>query len=168
LPGTTALRTGAWQRILPAMPARPITHRRSRFLRSAFAGRLSLRALACGVALACALSIGGAGVAQERPDDPPYEQDLMRLSEILGALHYLRPLCGAPDGTLWRDEMQALIEAEVQDEGRRRRFVERFNQGYRGYSSVYRRCTQAAQTALERYIEEGSALVRNVTTRYNR
>jgi uncharacterized protein (TIGR02301 family) len=92
----------------------------------------------------------------------------MRLSEILGALHYLRPLCGAPDGTLWRDEMQALIEAEVQDEGRRRRFVERFNQGYRGYSSVYRRCTQAAQTALERYIEEGSALVRNVTTRYNR
>lgn len=150
------------------MPARPITHRRSQFLRFAFAGRLRLRALACGVGLACALSIGGAGVAQERPDDPPYEQDLMRLSEILGALHYLRPLCGAPDGTLWRDEMQALIEAEVQDEGRRRRFVERFNQGYRGYSSVYRRCTQAAQTALERYIEEGSALVRSVTTRYNR
>ncbi|WP_293719577.1 TIGR02301 family protein [Stappia sp.] len=127
-----------------------------------------MRALAWGAIVAITLGLAGPAVAQERPDDPPYEQDLMRLSEILGALHYLRPLCGAPDGTLWRDEMQALIEAEVQDEGRRRRFVERFNQGYRGYSSVYRRCTQAAQAALDRYVEEGSALIRNVTTRYNR
>lgn len=92
----------------------------------------------------------------------------MRLSEILGALQFLRPLCGAPDGTLWRDEMQALIDAEVQDEARRRRFVERFNQGYRGYSSVYRRCTPAAEAALARHVEEGGALVRSVTTRYNR
>lgn len=92
----------------------------------------------------------------------------MRLSEILGALHYLRPLCGSPDGSAWRDQMEALLEAEVQDDERRRRFIERFNQGYRGFSSVYLRCTPAAETALARYIEEGSALTRNVTTRYNR
>ncbi|SDT92880.1 TIGR02301 family protein [Stappia sp. ES.058] len=92
----------------------------------------------------------------------------MRLSEILGALHYLRPLCGAADGTLWRDQMRSLLEAEVRDDARSRRFIERFNQGYRGFSSVYRQCTPAAETALARYVEEGGALIRNVTTRYNR
>ena len=28
---------------------------------------------------------------------PPYEGELSRLAEILGALHYLRPLCGAKE-----------------------------------------------------------------------
>lgn len=106
--------------------------------------------------------------AQPVAEDPPYEADLMRLSEILGALHYLRPLCGAADGPLWRDQMRALLDAETRDANRERRFIERFNQGYRGFSSVYRRCTPAAEVALARYIEEGSALVRTVTTRYNR
>ena len=101
-------------------------------------------------------------------EDPPYETDLMRLSEILGALHYLRPLCGSSDGSLWRDQMQPLLDAEVQDDERERRFIERFNQGYRGSSSVSRRGTPAAQEALARYIDEGGALIRNVTTRYNR
>ena len=107
-------------------------------------------------------------MAQQRSDDPPYEADLMRLSEILGALHYLRPLYGGADGTVWRDQMRALLDAEVQDGARERRFIERFNQGYRGFSSVYRRCTPAAEAALARYVEEGSALIRDVTTRYNR
>ncbi|MBA5779262.1 TIGR02301 family protein [Stappia sp. F7233] len=118
---------------------------------------------------ALALSVGAASLsAQEQPEDPPYEQDLMRLSEILGALHYLRPLCGHPDGSLWRDEMQALLEAEVQDDSRKRRFIERFNQGYRGFSSVYRDCTPAAELTLSRYVSEAGSIVRNVTTRYNR
>ncbi|WP_417767509.1 TIGR02301 family protein [Stappia sp.] len=120
--------------------------------------------------LAIALLMPGQSLAQTaaRVEDPPYESDLMRLSEILGALHYLRPLCGSSDGSLWRDQMQSLLDAEVQDDERERRFIERFNQGYRGFSSVYRRCTPAAQEALARYIDEGGALIRNVTTRYNR
>nr|WP_306027345.1 TIGR02301 family protein [Stappia sp. MMSF_3263] len=124
----------------------------------------------CCAALAVALLMSGQSPAQDaaRVEDPPYETNLMRLSEILGALHYLRPLCGSSDGSLWRDQMQSLLDAEVQDDERERRFIERFNQGYRGFSSVYRRCTPAAQEALARYIDEGGALIRNVTTRYNR
>ncbi|WP_428699882.1 TIGR02301 family protein [Stappia sp.] len=126
--------------------------------------------LLCRAVLATALLMSGQALAQDaaRGEDPPYEADLMRLSEILGALHYLRPLCGSSDGSLWRDQMQSLLDAEVQDDERERRFIERFNQGYRGFSSVYRRCTPAAQEALARYIDEGGALIRNVTTRYNR
>lgn len=165
------LRAGVGHRILPAMTAGQIPSSASS--RPAPRGRLR-RTLRHGLAalflaLFCGLGpVQAQAQTQDRPDDPPYEQDLMRLSEILGALHYLRPLCGSPDGSLWRDEMQALLEAEVQDDERRRRFVERFNQGYRGYSSVYRRCTPAAEAALNRYVSEGSALVRSVTTRYNR
>jgi uncharacterized protein (TIGR02301 family) len=141
-------------------PARPFPRR----IRARRALRL------CGALLGLALCLPGIAAAQapERPDDPPYETELMRLAEILGALHYLRPLCGASDGSLWRDQMQALLEAEVQDGERERRFIERFNQGYRGFSSVYLRCTPAAEEALARYVDEGGALIRSVTTRYNR
>ena len=43
----------------------------------------------------------------------PFDGDLMRLAEILGALHYLRTLCGTNEGQKWRGEMQALLEAEI-------------------------------------------------------
>ena len=43
----------------------------------------------------------------------PFEPDLMRLSEILGALQYLRALCGANEGQKWREQMQALLDAEA-------------------------------------------------------
>ena len=125
-------------------------------------------ALVLALQLPAAALQSAAAQVPARAEDPPYEVELMRLSEILGALHYLRPLCGSPDGSVWRDEMESLLDAEVQDDERRRRFIERFNQGYRGFSSVYVKCTPAAEAALARYIEEGGALIRNVTTRYNR
>ena len=43
---------------------------------------------------------------------PAYNPQMMRLSEILGALHYLRELCGAKEGQKWREQMQAMLEAE--------------------------------------------------------
>ena len=44
-------------------------------------------------------------------DSRPYDGKLLRLSEILGAVHYLRELCGANEGQLWREKMmQILIE----------------------------------------------------------
>ncbi len=44
-------------------------------------------------------------------DRAPYETALSQLAEILGALHYLRPLCGATEQGQWRTEMQALIDS---------------------------------------------------------
>ena len=43
----------------------------------------------------------------------PFDGDLQRLAEILGTLHYLRGICGANEGAKWRNEMQALIDAET-------------------------------------------------------
>lgn len=96
----------------------------------------------------------------------PFDGDLQRLSEILGALHYLRGLCGAKDGQRWRNEMQALIEAETSAGERRARIVASFNRGYRNFQQTYRTCTPAADFAIRRYLEEGSKISREITARY--
>jgi uncharacterized protein (TIGR02301 family) len=45
-------------------------------------------------ALILALIAALAAPARAADGDPPFENDLLRLSEILGALHYLRGICG--------------------------------------------------------------------------
>ncbi|KZL18835.1 hypothetical protein PsAD2_02351 [Pseudovibrio axinellae] len=100
--------------------------------------------------------------------EPPYEQQLIRLSEILGALHYLRPLCGHDEDDEWRQRMYSLLGAEVQNELRRRRLVERFNQSYRGFASVYQTCTPAAVESSRRFAEEGVIITQEVTGKYSR
>src|SRR5882724_12892282 len=110
-----------------------------------------------------------ASAAQAQPSSggrPAYESDLQRLSEILGALHYLRELCGAREGMAWRNEMQALVDAEAPSGERRERLIASFNRGYRGFQQTYRTCTPAADFAIKRYLEEGAKIARDVTARY--
>ncbi|WP_310621032.1 TIGR02301 family protein [Flexibacterium corallicola] len=103
-----------------------------------------------------------------RLQSPPYEKQVMRLAEIMGGLHYLRPLCGHDEKYEWSGRMQAFLDSEVNNELRRRRFVERFNQGYRGFSSVYRRCTASAQESSRRYASEGVRITQDVIVKYSR
>ena len=94
------------------------------------------------------------------------EGELQRLSEILGALHYLRAICGANEGPKWRNEMQALLEAEAQAADRRSKLAASFNRGYRGFQQTYRACTPAADIAIRRYLTEGAKIAREITARY--
>jgi uncharacterized protein (TIGR02301 family) len=96
----------------------------------------------------------------------PFDADLQRLSEILGALQYLRGICGAKEGQKWRDEMQALIDAEVPSGERRSRMIASFNRGYQGFQQTYRTCTPAADYAIRRYLEEGAKIARDISGRY--
>ena len=96
----------------------------------------------------------------------PFDNDLQRLAEILGALHYLRAVCGGNDGQKWRNEMQGLIDAEAPDGDRKRKIVASFNRGYQGFQQTYRTCTPAAEVAVRRYLSEGAKIAREVTARY--
>ena len=96
----------------------------------------------------------------------PYEADLVRIAEIMGALHYLRPLCGAPEGNRWRGEMQALVEAEAPTEDRKDKLIRGFNRGYAAFARTYRICTPAADLAVARYLEEGAKLTHDIVARY--
>jgi len=96
----------------------------------------------------------------------PYDHDLQRLSEILGALHFLRGICGSNEGQKWRTEAQALIDAEAPAGDRRDQMVAGFNRGYRGFQQSYRSCTPEAGVVIRRYLEEGAHIAREITARY--
>jgi uncharacterized protein (TIGR02301 family) len=96
----------------------------------------------------------------------PYDHDLQRLSEILGALHFLRGICGSNEGPKWRTEAQALIDAEAPAGDRHDQMVASFNRGYRGFQQSYRSCTPAAGVVIHRYLEEGAHIAREITARY--
>jgi uncharacterized protein (TIGR02301 family) len=91
-------------------------------------------------------------------DTKPYDDKLMRLSEILGAVHYLRELCGANDGQTWRERMKELMNAEGSTALRRARLTRSFNSGYRSYSRTYNTCTPSAQTAIAKFLAEGTGI----------
>jgi uncharacterized protein (TIGR02301 family) len=111
-------------------------------------------------------AVSGAPVRAIEGGPAPFDADLMRLAEILGALHYLRALCGANEGQKWRVEMQALLEAEAPSGDRRNRMVANFNRGYRSFQQAYRTCTPAANVAVRRYLDEGAKISREITARY--
>lgn len=92
------------------------------------------------------------------PDDRPYDNKLMRLAEILGAVHYLRELCGAEEGQIWRDQMKEILRNEGTTAVRRAKLVNSFNDGYRGYRRTYRTCTQSATLATNRFSTEGATI----------
>jgi uncharacterized protein (TIGR02301 family) len=118
--------------------------------------------------LAALIIVSACDLAPVRAQDAPapFDGDLQRLAEILGTLHYLRGICGANEGSKWRNEMQALIDAETPSGDRRTRMIAGFNRGYNGFQQTYRTCTPAATVAIRRYIEEGSKISRDLTARY--
>lgn len=126
---------------------------------------------------ACALGVilGTVGTAGAQTATPPaggpapvYDEGLLRLSEILGAVHYLRQLCGANEGSVWRNQMAALIDSEQPDPDRRARLVDRFNRGYESFKAVYVACTPAATLVIDRYLDEGARIARDIAVRYGK
>ena len=119
----------------------------------------------CGALLLSVASVSNAAgqIAIVTPDTRPYNERLMRLSEILGAVHYLRELCGANDGQAWRDRMKELMDAEGSTALRRAKLTRSFNNGYRSYSRTYNSCTPSAQTAISRFLTEGAEIADALT-----
>ncbi|AVA20929.1 MULTISPECIES: TIGR02301 family protein [unclassified Rhizobium] len=101
----------------------------------------------------------------ERPT--PYDDQLSRLAEILGSIHYLRNLCNTGKEDSWRADMQRLLDAETKDEPKRKeKLTASFNRGYRSFASVYTDCTPQAIVAEERYRNEGATLATEITARF--
>lgn len=92
------------------------------------------------------------------PDARAYDAQIYRLSEILGALHYLRALCGADEGQLWRNQMRDLVNAEGTSALRRARLVDGFNKGYRDYARTYRTCTKPALVTINQFMDQSTSI----------
>jgi uncharacterized protein (TIGR02301 family) len=104
--------------------------------------------------------------APPREAPPPYEPQLLRLAEIMGALAWLRDVCGLQDGDQWRQRMSALLEAEATTDTRKERLAGAYNKGFRSYEAVYRTCTANAELVIARYLEEGKELAHEITNRF--
>lgn len=122
---------------------------------------------ACWLVCANSLAAAPAVIAQSPPPPPappdisdarPYDDKLIRLSVVIGAVHYLRELCGGNDGPVWRDRMRELIETDKGSALRRIKLTKSFNHGYRSYRRTYQTCTGPAQATLTKFIAEGAEL----------
>ncbi|MBP1850815.1 TIGR02301 family protein [Rhizobium halophytocola] len=147
---------------------------------SLYGTRLLPRGLTgCLVALVAVLAISTPSAfaqdkAKSEPETPavvekpaPYDDDLARLAEILGSLHYLRNLCDSDDEPQWRSSMQTLLDSETANEpGRKARMTAAFNRGYRAFAALHVTCTAAALDAEAQYRAEGATLAREITARY--
>ncbi len=99
---------------------------------------------------------------------PAYNDQMLRLAEILGAVHYLRELCGADEGMLWRDQMENIVENENPTAQRKAEIFSRFNRGFRSYREIYRQCTPSAVEAVTLYMRQGTRLAGEIPSRFGR
>jgi uncharacterized protein (TIGR02301 family) len=125
----------------------------------------------CALALLVCLlpSLAAAQTAPQAPAQaPPFEPQLLRLAELMGALHYLRALCGFSDAPVWRDRMNDLIDGQGLDQAAKERYAGAFNRGYRTYGETYRTCDEAAAKVIRSYLSESGAIIKDLDSRYGR
>ncbi|GHA30225.1 hypothetical protein GCM10007989_27420 [Devosia pacifica] len=97
--------------------------------------------------------------------DPPYQPQMERLSEIMGSLYFLQPLCEA-EGADWRAQMDDLITLDNPDDDRRQRLAGAFNGGYEAFARFHRICTPSAREAYKRLLVEAQSLARTIHARF--
>lgn len=97
--------------------------------------------------------------------DPPYQAEMERLTEIMGSLYFLQPICGI-DAEDWRQHASDLISLDNPDDDRRQRLIGAFNQGFSAYSRTYRQCTESAEEAMMRLLVEAERASRDIHTRF--
>ncbi len=98
---------------------------------------------------------------------PPYEAQLLRLAELVGALTYLRDLCGDGDGATFRGKFADLVGAEGTTDARKESLAGAFNRGFRDYELTYRACTPTAREIVARFLDEAGRIAKDVANRYS-
>jgi uncharacterized protein (TIGR02301 family) len=103
------------------------------------------------------------------PEPPPaaYEPDLLRLAEVLGTLSYMTALCMQPGSDTWPQRITQLIEAEGTTVQRKERLAGAYNRGYLGHQSTHRACTDRSREIIDRMLQQGQRLTREISTRYS-
>ncbi|PZR87069.1 MAG: TIGR02301 family protein [Hyphomicrobiales bacterium] len=107
-----------------------------------------------------------AAPAPDSEPPPPYDPEMLRLAEILGALTYLDTLCASNPQGDWRAKMQALLEADAKTAARKERLAGSYNRGFHDYERTYHLCTQNAQATIGRFLAEGAGIAHQVVNRY--
>lgn len=101
---------------------------------------------------------------------PPYEGSILKLAETLGSLSILSSICAdepsATSGDIWRAKAEQLLETEGASQSRKQVFIGNFNRGFNSYAQVYHHCTPNAILAKQRLLDEGTKLIRELSSRF--
>ena len=117
-------------------------------------------------ALALILALAQAAPTPPPVSPPPYQADLLRLSEMMGALAYLADLCHAGDGEGFRDRISRLNDADPRPQAQKDEIAGAFNRGFEGYRLTYRACTDNARATIADYLARTQQLARDVAARF--
>lgn len=85
------------------------------------------------------------------------DETLADLSEVLGALAHLEPICGQRGQA--RQDMQALLASNELSPLRQAVLIDAFNRGFRGVANIHQRCTDASERLITRHYERGAVFV---------
>ncbi|MFM9975819.1 MAG: TIGR02301 family protein, partial [Beijerinckiaceae bacterium] len=126
------------------------------------------------------LSLASPMLAQQRPAAPPvprvepapeppsaYEPDMLRLAEVLGTLSYLTTLCVQSGSESWQQRMTQLLDAEGTTPQRKERLAGAYNRGYIGHQPAHRVCSERSRLVIDRLLEQGQKITRDLATRYS-
>jgi uncharacterized protein (TIGR02301 family) len=116
------------------------------------------------------------GVGEDAPDryddtpltNVPYEKEILRLSQILGAMHYLNKICPANVNKNWRGSMGNIINNERASGKYRGKLTAYYNRGFKAYQITYKTCTDNAKHVINQYTNEGAELAKSIIIRYGR
>jgi uncharacterized protein (TIGR02301 family) len=104
------------------------------------------------LALSLALPVAAPAHAEPNP------AGLLRLAEILGAVHHLRDVCGANEGALWRNKMIDMLDITNIPEDMRQSLISRFNSGFHRAERNYPVCTRKAARETNALLNEGRGI----------
>ena len=99
---------------------------------------------------------------------PPYEAQMLRLAQVMGALSLLRDLCGDGDGAQYRARFAALMDAEANTPARKSAWAGAFNQSFEDYRLTYANCTPNARAAIQSFLTEADDIATAISDRYAR
>ena len=87
---------------------------------------------------------------------------MLRLAEIMGALHYVQGLCDPANSEFWRDRMQEMLRLEKPSLEQKNALTLQFNAGYDAASTKFSSCTDEARTLASAKATEGEAIAQSL------
>lgn len=99
---------------------------------------------------------------------PETTSNLIALSSIMGAAHYLNVVCAGRNHQSWRDRMVELLEIESPAYSLRGRLIAAFNEGYQVEQHHFPDCSKQVKQQLQSVSKQGRILSDSLADPYLR
>ena len=142
--------------------------------------RVILAVLFCGLCAGMAMAVDSAKTHRPatpppsplQDEPPPYEGDILKLSELMGSLAFLADLCPdlhdpAQNGAMWRQKAQSLLDTQAKSDTLKALMAGAYNRGYQDYEVNYHACTDVARTAFSHDLSAINRIASALTRKYS-